>query len=275
MVGSDSTAGSLTIENGSYVGESTVASVKNGSVVINGGNFEVNPDVAEGETPDTSLLLDINQSSAEGATANIAVRGGTFRGFNPKNNSSGGANTSYVEDAYDSVEATQDYYTVTTHSFGEYVYDGNATCSADGTMTAVCEYCDLTETVIDLGTMLAHSFKHYVTDNNATCTENGTRTAKCANCDATDTVVDNLSSLGHAFSDYVSNGDATCAENGTRTAKCERCDETRTIVESGTRLPHTYEGLQCTSCGQVRILFVVLIAFACFAVFMFLPFLVI
>ncbi len=46
------------------------------------------------------------------------------------------------------------------HSFTDYVSDGNATCEADGTKTAVCDYgCGATDTVIDEGSQTDHSYQ--------------------------------------------------------------------------------------------------------------------
>ena len=44
------------------------------------------------------------------------------------------------------------------HSFTDYISDGNATCTADGTKTAKCVRCDATDTQDDPGSMLAHSY---------------------------------------------------------------------------------------------------------------------
>ncbi|MDD5954870.1 MAG: hypothetical protein PUD38_06675, partial [Firmicutes bacterium] len=69
----------------------------------------------------------------------------------------------------------------TGHSFTNYVPDGKATCTADGTKTAQCDHagCKATDTVTDPGTMKEHSFTNYISDNNATYTSDGTKTAKC------------------------------------------------------------------------------------------------
>ena len=76
------------------------------------------------------------------------------------------------------------------HNFTKYVSDNNATCTEDGTKTAKCDRCDVTDTIADEGSKLGHSFTEYVSDNNATCTEDGTKTAKCDRCDVTDTIDD-------------------------------------------------------------------------------------
>ena len=82
------------------------------------------------------------------------------------------------------------YVDANGHSFTNYVSDGNATCTVDGTKTAKCDNCDATDTIADPGSATGHSFTNYVSDGNATCIADGTKTAKCDNCDATDTITD-------------------------------------------------------------------------------------
>lgn len=153
------------------------------------------------------------------------------------------------------------------HSFTNYVSDGNATCTADGTKTAKCDRCDEKDTIADTGSKLGHSFTKYTSNNDATCTADGTKTAKCDRCDATDTVTDTGSKLGHSFTKYASNNDATCTADGTKTAKCDRCDVTDTIADEGSAKGHTVvvdaavpatttstgltEGSHCGVCGIV------------------------
>ncbi len=128
------------------------------------------------------------------------------------------------------------------HTFTNYVPDeGSATCTADGTKTALCDDgCGATDTIADEGSKLDHSFTNYVSDGNATCTEDGTKTAKCDHdCGSTDTIADVGSKLGHSFTNYVSNNDATCTTDGTKTAKCDRCDVTDTVADVGSAKGHT------------------------------------
>lgn len=87
------------------------------------------------------------------------------------------------------------------HSFTNYVSDDNATCIADGTKTAKCDRCIVTDTVADTGSVKGHSFTSYVSDSNASCEADGTKTAKCDNCDETDTVADTDSATGHSYGD--------------------------------------------------------------------------
>ena len=146
------------------------------------------------------------------------------------------------------------------HSFTNYVADGNATCTEDGTETAKCDKCDETDTRTAVGSALGHDMGDYTSNNDATCTEDGTKTAKCSRCEKTNTVADTGSALGHiddnndkscdrcsadltckhSFTNYVADGNATCTEDGTETAKCDKCDETDTRVVADSALGHAF-----------------------------------
>ena len=127
-----------------------------------------------------------------------------------------------------------------THNYTNWVYNGDATCTQDGTETVYCDCGKAGQTRTKAGTALGHSFTNYVSDGNATCTQDGTKTAKCDNaCGKSDTIADEGSALGHSFTNYVSDGNATCTKDGIKTAKCDRCDVTDTIADEGSMLPHT------------------------------------
>ena len=131
----------------------------------------------------------------------------------------------------------------TGHLFTDYVSNNNATCTADGTKTAKCDYgCGATDTIADKGSKLDHKFTKYVSNGDATCTADGTKTAKCDyGCGETDTIADKGSKLDHKFTKYVSNGDATCTADGTKTAKCDYgCGEEDTIADEGSKLDHKF-----------------------------------
>ena len=76
----------------------------------------------------------------------------------------------------------------TGHSFTNYVPDGKAACTTDGTKTAKCEHCTATNTIPDPAK--GHSFTNYISDGNATYEQDGTKTAQCDRCDATHTIPD-------------------------------------------------------------------------------------
>ena len=48
------------------------------------------------------------------------------------------------------------------HTFENYVSDGNATCTEDGTKTAKCECCDETDTIADEGSAKGHNYESVV-----------------------------------------------------------------------------------------------------------------
>ena len=131
----------------------------------------------------------------------------------------------------------------TGHSFTDYESNGDATCQADGTKTAECDYgCGTTDTIADEGSKLDHKFTKYVPNNDATCQADGTKTAECDyGCGMTDTIADEGSKLDHKFTKYVPNNDATCQADGTKTAKCDYgCGTTDTIADEGSKLDHKF-----------------------------------
>ncbi|MBR6939496.1 MAG: CAP domain-containing protein, partial [Clostridia bacterium] len=112
------------------------------------------------------------------------------------------------------------------HSFTRYVDNG------DGTETAKCDRCDVTDTR-EIGIPVhVHDWK-VIRTAEPTCTEEGVTYYTCSCGEAkTETVP----AKGHSFTNYVYNNDATETADGTETAKCDRCDATDTRVKPGTRL---------------------------------------
>ncbi len=126
------------------------------------------------------------------------------------------------------------------HSFINYVSNGNAACTADGTKTAKCvryDECGKTNTIADTGSALGHSFINYVSDGNAACTADGTKTAKCDRCTVTNTITDAGSALGHHYLAVVTN--PTCVAPGFTTYTCARCADTY-IADPTRALEHWY-----------------------------------
>ena len=136
------------------------------------------------------------------------------------------------------------------HKLGEYVSDGNATCTADGTKTAECIYgCGLTDTVSDTGSMKPH-------------TPGAAATCQAAQiCTVCGTELDAIKD--HTYGEYVSDGNATCEADGTKTAECiYGCGKTDTVVDAGSKGDHAdvdgngnCDGCNaefCDTCGRVH-----------------------
>jgi hypothetical protein len=128
------------------------------------------------------------------------------------------------------------------HSWSNYQPDENATCTEDGTKTAVCDFegCKVTDTQADTGSALGHSFLNYVSDGNATCTEDGTQTAQCERCDETDTQADADSALGHSFPSWQQIAAATVQKAAVLQRICTVC-KVKEEKTSGTALTPTIQ----------------------------------
>ena len=131
------------------------------------------------------------------------------------------------------------------HSFTNYVSDNNATCTEDGTKTAVCDRdgCNAKDTVTDTGSKLPHTFDKQVANEKylasaATCTEKAKYYYSCK-CGATGIETFEYGNpLGHSFTNYVSDNNATYKKDGTKTAHCNRngCTATDTIPDENSKL---------------------------------------
>ena len=127
-------------------------------------------------------------------------------------------------------------FEVSGHKFTNYVSDGNATCTADGTKTAKCDYKDCLEEDTQTETKLGHDYQETVTD--PTCTTGGYTTHTCSRCD--DSYTDNeTAQLGHSFEDWQEITSPSCEGDGQRQRVCTECSfaETENIAPIG----HTWE----------------------------------
>lgn len=107
----------------------------------------------------------------------------------------------------------------TAHSFKNYTYNNDATCTEDGTKTAYCEYgCGASDTVVS--DIRAHRFTEYTYNNDATCTSDGTQTATCDfGCGTTDTITAPNTKLEHTYkADIIYEAD--CKHTGMILYKC-------------------------------------------------------
>ena len=139
-----------------------------------------------------------------------------------------------------------------THSYTKYVSDGNATCTADGTKTALCDNgCGSKDTVADPGSMIPHKYTNYVYNNDAKCEVNGTETATCDyGCGkGTDTRTAVGTALKHDYTGaHKSNNDGThsflCNNGCGKYGGTVDCGYGAWTTDNATTHSHT-----CTTCG--------------------------
>lgn len=102
----------VTVNGGDYYGGGTVFNVQRGTLIVNGGFFQVTPDI---DTNDYRYVLNCIDANYKNGTAKIIVKGGTFVNFDPSNNLAEGAGTNFVADGYkvvSEVHGEDTWYTV-------------------------------------------------------------------------------------------------------------------------------------------------------------------
>ena len=100
--------GQLVIENGTYYGAMTVAQVQSGRLKIHGGTFDLAATIKDAAPKYSVYIINAIDANFGNDTAQIAIYGGTYIGFDPSNNPEG-SNTSYVPDGISRIE-TGEYY---------------------------------------------------------------------------------------------------------------------------------------------------------------------
>ena len=156
-------------------------SAPNATVVLTGvaGTFEV----FESEFAELGLELDFLDDAFEAAAGTLNV--GLFALALAREN------TIFVEEAnaeaifealnYSCAHVYDDYCLDTTcnlcgevreapgHTFENYVSNGDATCNKNGTETAKCEYCDVTDTKEEADSKIAHDYSEATCETPKTC----------------------------------------------------------------------------------------------------------
>ncbi len=85
----------LTINDGNYYGGTTAINVVQGTLVINGGYFEVSDTVY-----DCKYLINCIDANYANGTANVIVKGGTFKGWNPGASNGENPVANFIADGY-------------------------------------------------------------------------------------------------------------------------------------------------------------------------------
>ena len=108
-----SSAGNLTIKSGTYYGQTTLASVTKGKLVVEGGNFSIMPyyDPTYGDFNYNCMFNCYDPSYSAGEAA-IEIKGGSFKNFNPADNAAEGMNTNFLAEGYKVVKTNAVTYTV-------------------------------------------------------------------------------------------------------------------------------------------------------------------
>ena len=84
----------LTVNAGTYVGNISAIYAYDGKVTINGGHFSIQQKKDDGDP--YRFTLNCYDANYKAHTASITVNGGTFVGFDPRNNKAEGAGTSFA-----------------------------------------------------------------------------------------------------------------------------------------------------------------------------------
>lgn len=98
--------GHIVVNSGYFKGAVSAAYALEGTITINGGEFY---EIANTTTYGAQYLLNCHDANYKNGTANIVVKGGTFIGFDPSNNTAEGPGTNFVPDGYKSVKSGSQY----------------------------------------------------------------------------------------------------------------------------------------------------------------------
>ena len=104
----------VTIKNGTFVGNVHAVYVLEGTAIIEGGTYSVQQKYSDASKADEFVLNCYDAKRANG-TAKIIVKGGTFINFNPADCQAEGAHTNFVANGYKVTSKTvgkDTYYTV-------------------------------------------------------------------------------------------------------------------------------------------------------------------
>lgn len=143
------------------------------------------------------------------------------------------------------------------HSFTNYIYNNDATCTADGTETAVCGRCSETSTRTAVGSKKEHTEDGGTVTKQPTETEAGVRTFYCTVCGRevrTETIPAIIPEHTHVFGttwNYDSTShwhECTCGE---RSDTASHISDSGTVTKQPTAAETGVRTYKCTVCGYV------------------------
>ena len=160
--------GKLVINGGSYYCGITVAQAQLGTIEVNGGNFAVND--ANGKYP--GYMFNCVDANYAAGTEGITVSGGTFVGYDPRNNTAEGKGTSFVAEGV-GVDAVDGSFTAKTGMTAQVMDASGASVKAFATLADAIAAAKDGETVL----LLADTeLTDYITVNKAVTLDLGGKT---------------------------------------------------------------------------------------------------
>lgn len=109
------TGGTVVIEDGNYYGAMSAVQVQKGTLIINGGFFDLAPTIKSDAPEYATYLINCIDASYKDGSAIVKIKGGTFVNFDPSNNAAEGAGTNFLADGYKVISekhGTEIWYTV-------------------------------------------------------------------------------------------------------------------------------------------------------------------
>ena len=104
----------LTINGGTYYGGGTAVQAQKGLVIINDGNFAVEP--YSNPVYGYKFMLNCIDAAYKAGEAGFTVYGGTYTGFDPSNSDSENPRASFVPEGYTCTKTGEDVWTVTKNA---------------------------------------------------------------------------------------------------------------------------------------------------------------
>ena len=124
---------------------------------------------------------------------------------------------------------------VTSHKFGSYIIDKDATCATTGSKHKTCSVCGF-EQYKSIEATGEHSYGKYTVTTAPTCQQGGIETSKCSLCGKAKTRETAI--VDHSYGEYSVSIPATCTTDGTKTASCIWC--AITITKAIDKTGHSY-----------------------------------
>ena len=140
-----------------------------------------------------------------------------------------------------------------THAFGDYVSDENATCTKDGTLSAICQHCGTKDTQENPGSVLGHNMSAWATTLAPTCETAGQERTACIREGCGYEETRDLAALGHSMSPWTTTVKAGCETEGQEISTCSREGCTREVTQPLAPTGHDHKAQTtpptCTSQG--------------------------